>query len=251
MADEGFHEIQLNGKQLVFLFMAATVVSVVVFLLGVMVGRNVRQPSMQMAATAADTTALDPTADPGALQSSSTGTASDRTPLSAQETLTYAERLEAPEPPVEAPIERVERPAPVSPPIPEAPRETASANVPPPAKAAPAPPVTPARAPVPAPAAVPAVQTSGQAGQPASNEPAGSGYVVQVMAAVKREEAESLARRLTAKGYPAFVSVGDVKVPAKYRVRVGKYTDRREAEVVESRLQKQEQFKTWLVPPTR
>jgi hypothetical protein len=30
--DDGFHEIQLNGKQLVFLFMAATVVSVVIFL---------------------------------------------------------------------------------------------------------------------------------------------------------------------------------------------------------------------------
>ena len=40
--DEGFHEIQLNGKQLVFLFMAATVVSVVIFLCGVLVGRGVR-----------------------------------------------------------------------------------------------------------------------------------------------------------------------------------------------------------------
>jgi hypothetical protein len=36
--DEGFHEIQLNGKQVVFLFMAATVVSVVIFLCGVLVG---------------------------------------------------------------------------------------------------------------------------------------------------------------------------------------------------------------------
>ena len=36
--DEGFREIQLNGKQLVFLFMAATVVSVVIFLCGVLVG---------------------------------------------------------------------------------------------------------------------------------------------------------------------------------------------------------------------
>ena len=35
--DDGFHEIQLNGKQLVFLFMAATVVSVVIFLCGVLV----------------------------------------------------------------------------------------------------------------------------------------------------------------------------------------------------------------------
>ena len=38
--DEGFHEIQLNGKQLVFLFMAATVIVVVIFLCGVMVGRG-------------------------------------------------------------------------------------------------------------------------------------------------------------------------------------------------------------------
>src|SRR6476646_1566962 len=40
--DDGFHEIQLNGKQLVFLFMAATVVSVVIFLCGVLVGRGVK-----------------------------------------------------------------------------------------------------------------------------------------------------------------------------------------------------------------
>jgi len=42
MADDHFHEIQLSGKQLVFLFMAATVVSVVIFLCGVLVGRGVR-----------------------------------------------------------------------------------------------------------------------------------------------------------------------------------------------------------------
>ena len=40
--EEGFHEIQLSGKQLVFLFMATTVVSVVIFLCGVLVGRGVR-----------------------------------------------------------------------------------------------------------------------------------------------------------------------------------------------------------------
>jgi len=40
--DDAFREIQLNGKQLVFLFMVATVVSVVIFLCGVFVGRGVR-----------------------------------------------------------------------------------------------------------------------------------------------------------------------------------------------------------------
>jgi cell division septation protein DedD len=215
MADEGFHEIQLNGKQLVFLFMAATVVSVVVFLLGVMVGRNVRQPAVEMAAASADS-AVDPTAP---TESGGAAGTNERIPLSAQETLTYAERLEAPEPAQETPRAQ---PVAAKPKVPE-----------------PIPAVAPAadRAPAPAPAAV---ETT------SFREPPGNGYVVQVMAAVKREEAESLARRLAAKGYPTFVSVGDVKVPAKYRVRVGKYSDKREAEAVESRLKNQEQFKTWL-----
>ena len=42
IADDGFHEIQLSGKQLVFLFMMTTAVSVVIFLCGVLVGRGVR-----------------------------------------------------------------------------------------------------------------------------------------------------------------------------------------------------------------
>ena len=40
MSDQGFREIQLSGKQLVFLFMATVVVAVTVFLLGVSVGRG-------------------------------------------------------------------------------------------------------------------------------------------------------------------------------------------------------------------
>ena len=40
--DDGFHEIHLSGKQLFALFMATMVVSVVIFLIGVFVGRNVR-----------------------------------------------------------------------------------------------------------------------------------------------------------------------------------------------------------------
>src|SRR4029453_18413259 len=40
--DDAFHEIELNGKQLVFLFMVTTVVLAVAFLSGVFVGRGVR-----------------------------------------------------------------------------------------------------------------------------------------------------------------------------------------------------------------
>jgi cell division protein FtsN len=42
MSDQGFHEIQLSWKQLVFLFMSAVVVAVVIFLFGVATGRAVR-----------------------------------------------------------------------------------------------------------------------------------------------------------------------------------------------------------------
>jgi heme/copper-type cytochrome/quinol oxidase subunit 2 len=50
IADEAFHEIQLSGKQLVFLFMATTIVAVVIFLCGVQVGRfNDRREAEQVA----------------------------------------------------------------------------------------------------------------------------------------------------------------------------------------------------------
>ncbi len=45
--DDGFHEIHLSGKQLVFLFMATTVVSIVIFLCGVQVGRGVPAERVQ------------------------------------------------------------------------------------------------------------------------------------------------------------------------------------------------------------
>ena len=38
--EDGFHEIQLSGKQLVFLFGTASAVLIVTFLCGVLVGRN-------------------------------------------------------------------------------------------------------------------------------------------------------------------------------------------------------------------
>src|SRR5947209_20277897 len=62
--DEGFHEIQLNGKQLVFLFMAATVVSVVIFLCGVLVGRGVRAERGGVADSATIASVADTTPQP-------------------------------------------------------------------------------------------------------------------------------------------------------------------------------------------
>src|SRR5262245_60468390 len=98
MSDEGFHEIQLNGKQLVFLFMAATVVSVVIFLCGVMVGRGVvRAQQIADLASAATAVPTDPTLVRQPTIPSSSDAANDA-PLSTQETLTYPDRLAEQEP---------------------------------------------------------------------------------------------------------------------------------------------------------
>ena len=229
MADEGVHEIQLNGKQLVFMFMAVTVVAVVIFLCGVMVGRGVRAPRATEQSDAITESISDPTA---ALQAPAPASDPPTTGASAssQEKLTYADRLGTVTPPPETLKEPVATDK-VAPEVKAVSAVKASAPEPPPAPAA-------VRTPKPAPA-------TPKPATPATAEPAG-GYVVQVAAVKVRSEADTIAKRLASKGFPSFVtspSAGDARV---YRVRVGKYSDRREAESVARRLEKEEQFKPWI-----
>jgi cell division septation protein DedD len=234
MADEELHEFQLNGKQLVFAFMTLTVAAVVVFLLGIMVGRGLKPAASAELATAADASSLDPTAP---VQSPQARTApsqaaqprSGDSPISAQETLTYAERLDsktqAPED-LRASVDPT-APTPVREPIPDAP--------------------PPSKPPTSKPGTAPAASATPPAADPALAEPAGNGYVVQVMAVNTRKEADTIAKRLVSKGYPTFVTTNAAGAKnVSYRVRVGKFNDRREAETIASRLQKEEQFKPWI-----
>ena len=237
MSDEGLREIQLNGKQLVFLFMSATVVAVVIFLCGVLVGQGVRTQQTLRAGTVTGS-AADPTTQPGTLAAPptvpSTGSGAGSAPADAGP-LDYPRILgEGPDLPVErlsttqpssSPVARVEEPAPAIP----------AQRPEPPAQ----PRATPAR-----PAA--SARPSAPSAAPAPAEPTGAGFVVQVAAVREKDEADAMARRLTAKGYPAFVT-SPANGPARvFRVRVGKYTDRREAETIAGRLEKEEQFKPWI-----
>ena len=235
--DEGFHEIQLNGKQLVFLFMAATVVSVVIFLCGVLVGRGVRTqvggPSDAPVNTISETSPTQP-----ALPAPAPTAGSDPTtaaPPPAADELSYFNRLEKQNPPVEklkpaSGSSQPERPAATAPP--------AAPHTPPPAPAKES-----ARAPVPAPAAAPPAAPPAPA---ASAEPTGSGFAVQIAALNVRSEADAIAKRLSSKGYAAYVLTPANGTPSVFRVRVGKFNTRREAETVAAKLQKDEQFKPWV-----
>jgi DedD protein len=241
MADEGVHEIQLNGKQLVFMFMAVTVVAVVIFLCGVMVGRGVRTPR---AAEAADTSAEAPTDPTAAVQAptattdantSTTTTSGSGTPVSTQEKLTYADRLASSTSPPET-----LRAEPIAP---------AVAPAPPPA--APKVPVADAKAASksaskPEPKTEAKVEAKAQSKSTAAESESGSGFAVQVAAVKARSEADTIAKRLSSKGFPSYVTTPGPGAAHVYRVRVGKYTDRREAESVARRLEKEEQFKPWI-----
>jgi septal ring-binding cell division protein DamX len=98
-----------------------------------------------------------------------------------------------------------------------------------------------AEKPVPAPARE---QAPVAAAPPA--EPPGSGYAVQIAALNVRSEADAIASRLASKGYAAYVVSPSNGTPQVYRVRIGKFGTRREAETVAAKLQKEEQFKPWV-----
>jgi len=239
VGDDRFREIQLNGKQLVFVFMAATVVSVVIFLCGVLVGRGVRA-ERTLAAAQADALA-EPTADHPAPWPTSIQTTAD------------VSKVEAPPVADEAgPPNRLERNAhpveEIRPDPPKAPAAAATTKAAPTRTAA-----APAAATTP-PAAKPAPpakdNTPSQPNDPTpavgTAPPAGSGYAVQVAAVPARSEADAIAKRLASKGYSTYVQMPSGGANGVFRVRVGTFKTRHEAETVAARLEKEEQIKPWV-----
>jgi RND family efflux transporter MFP subunit len=73
-----------------------------------------------------------------------------------------------------------------------------------------------------------------------------STYTVQVAAIPERAEAQQIVDQLFAKGYAAYVTTLTEGTNRLYRIRVGAFTDHSEAEAMAARLQKDEQFKTWI-----
>ena len=275
LTDDGFHEIQLSGKQLVFLFMMATVVLVATFLLGVQVGRSVRgEHGLDVATAEALSAAVAPPSASTPSQpaaSASAGPPSAEPPSPAQEPddeLSYAKRLQGDNAPAEklktpsasndspgkneknekhdsAPPKATGAPAKAA----SAPAKTPSA----PAKAATASPTPAVAPPTPATAsAAPSAAPPKPWAQPAQSPstPAASGrpgaWVVQLQALKNRGEATDIAGRLAAKGFPAFVLDPVPGEPVYYRVQVGGYADRPQADQVARQLEKDEHYKPYV-----
>lgn len=232
--DDAFREIQLSGKQVVFVFMAGVVIAVVIFLFGVQVGRGVlAQRGLPGAADAAN--AAEPPPAPSSASQASSGA-----PVTAGERLSYAERLAAPEPAAEQLKKSASAPGNPG----ELRRDPASARS---GGGGPETPTPKADSPAetaPPRGSAPAATASAAA---ASTEPPGTGFAIQVAALRERGEADVIVKRLAGKGYPAYVVAPTKGAPTVYRVRVGKFKERGEADTVAARLQKEEQFKPWVV----
>lgn len=230
-SDDSVREIQLSGKQLVFLFMAVTVVSVVIFLCGVLVGRGVQSPSTVTAADTAGAPIEEP-ADPTAPGAPAPATPPAEPTVAPN--LGYQDRLESATPPAETLVKPGDAPATPAPAktlpraTPDTQKSTSAAGSGDRAVSG------PLRAEPPVPA------------NPAFSEPRGDGFAIQVAALSGRAEAEAVAARLKSKGYAAFVLASQAGQPSGFRVRVGKFKARAEAEQVATRLEREEQFKPWI-----
>ena len=198
MSEEGFQESQLSGKQLVFLFMATTVVLVVVFLTGVLVGRGVGAETVIADATG---TPLETSDQPQAPVDAGPPTAEPPAPVDEKpDSFSYHERLQQSQP--------------------------AAENVQPA-------PSTPAPAP--------------QAAPPPEPAPAGGTWVAQVGAYKDRATADQIVAKLKQSNFPAFVLAPTAGSPtATFRVRVGPFRERGDAEAMVGRLQREKQFKAFV-----
>ena len=223
LADQGFHEIQLSGKQLVFLFMATTVVAVLIFLCGVKVGRGVGpERGIETADTVAAATPPPAAATPSQ-PAAAGGPPAAEPPAPAPEPedeLSYAKRLQSDQ--SASPAEKLKSPSPA-----------VQASVPK---------VTPPRAEPPAAKSAPKPEPA--AGPLSTVRP--GGWIVQITALQDRGACATIAQRLASKGYPAFVLDPAPGSPKIYRVQVGGYPDRDKAEQAARRLATEEQFKTYV-----
>lgn len=227
MPDQSVREIQLSGKQVVFMFMASVVLAVVIFLLGVSVGRGVRT------ATVTSTTGADVGA-PGDTTVPAGAAAGQAQPKPGD--LTFHDRLQGqgtpagaatpPPPPAGDPAAGTAAQAakPVEPPPPTQPA------------AQPPPPTSPAASKTePKPAPTTDKPTTQKPPAQKTPVPGADTFTVQVGAFSTKERADDVVSTLKAKGFPAF-AVAQGKL---FPVRVGPYADRSDADRAQNRLVKE------------
>jgi cell division septation protein DedD len=242
MAEQGYHEIQLSGKQLVFLFMSAVVLAIVIFLLGVSVGRAVRR-------AAPPTLASDQVPAVGAPGDTTVPAGTPTTTKVPPSDLTYHDMLQggSAAKPGTLPTEPPPAPAGGAKPAPTPPSRSAAAatstqsaatSTKPassPARQAQAKTQPPRTQPPKTPAAPPPAKSPTATTRPAA--PQADGWIVQLGAFSTKANAQRLVDQLKGKGFTAFIQ--DAVPPSRlFKVRIGPFSDRADAAQLADRLKK-------------
>ncbi len=238
MVNSPLSESAPSAKQLVFLAIMATVVAVIVFLCGVLVGRGVPVTRARGAGAsdllAADhgQVAISELGGPGELDEldelgeAEPGTAGGDS-SSALADLSYFERLNGTESVEESHTLRADETdasAPDDEVVADATSPASNEAIPEP------PPVAVVEEEAAAPAAAPGL------------------FVLQVTALRESDEADRVANDLVASGYPAFVVAPAEDAPvALFRVIVGPYEERAEAEEAQRRLEEEQRLRPWVI----
>jgi len=221
--DQSFYEIQLNTPHLVLAFLGAAVVGVAIFWLGVVIGRGQSTPGGSPEWQGAV---------PAENSGNSEGAGND--PLEFYEAVgepVAGNESAAPETGAQTPTSD-----------PAQPEQTGSER-----DFQPADPVQEERAPVVNDSAnTPATQAGsrGVAGLPRSDPSLVTGWIVQVASEEDQNAANALQAALVVDGFPAFVMSADVNGTTYYRVRVGRYPTRSEAEQVNVALLRRSDIET-------
>jgi cell division septation protein DedD len=96
--------------------------------------------------------------------------------------------------------------------------------------------------------AKPAASGAPAGGPETSPEAAARAYTVQIAAVTRREEADAIVTRLKSRGYEAYVFVpAGAERRNVFRVRVGSFKDKREADALAQRLQREDsRYQPWV-----
>jgi DedD protein len=222
--EKGYYEIQMDNKQLAFVFVAAVALLVFIFLLGVHTGRGVRKADEESAAVS------EPAQQAPAAQLAETKPTKDLEFF--QEYSKSGSKQAGGEPSESA-----------------APPSGAGSTQPPPSNPEATPPASAAKPePTPAPAASepPPQKVPTAATQP---PPAGGDFVIQVLSTADAAKANALMSQLKSRGFPAFIQPVSTGAGTTYRVRVGPYPSRSDAEQKSAQLKGEAGVSdTWITP---
>jgi cell division septation protein DedD len=215
--EPSYYEIALTNRQVLIAFAILLVCLVAAFLAGVWVGRgDTPAPPARLAQEAPADAGDDEEGEPLSFFSGDAGEPAAAEPAAAPTPTTLAEDLG----------ESAAAGEPEPPPAPAAGEAAAAARVPaarPPGAAEPAPP-----------AAEPAL--------------AAGEVVIQVLSSRDRAQAQSMVERLLASGRDAYLSPVESGGQTLYRVRIGPFADRAQAQRVADEVRRQLKVDTWITP---